>query len=178
MCLKGFQKRLSPKFGPNIFLPFFSLRILHKLIPLQNFFGPQDFFLPKSFWTHFFQTFFYPNFATSNILTTFFLNPIFFGKKTSLQSIFYCHTRLHLGFSAKLRIWLASASKMEPQSGIIYWSEPDPTRPDPPDPTGIVFFFWQYLKQYLIKFNYNQAQSSWTTLIIISNFFSHSICPV
>ena len=31
----------------------------------------------------------------------------------------YCHTRLHLGFSAKLRIWQVSACKMEPRSGII-----------------------------------------------------------
>ena len=31
----------------------------------------------------------------------------------------YCHTRLHLGFKAKLKIWQASACKMEPQSGII-----------------------------------------------------------
>ena len=39
----------------------------------------------------------------------------------------YCHTQLLLGFSAKLRIWLASASKMEPQSGIIIGQ--NPTRP-------------------------------------------------
>ena len=32
----------------------------------------------------------------------------------------YCHTRLHLGFSAKLKIWQASACKMEPRSGIIF----------------------------------------------------------
>ena len=32
---------------------------------------------------------------------------------------FYCHTRLHLGCSAKLRIWQVSACKMEPQSGTI-----------------------------------------------------------
>ena len=31
----------------------------------------------------------------------------------------YCHTRLHLGISAKLRIWQVSACKMEPQSVII-----------------------------------------------------------
>ena len=30
-----------------------------------------------------------------------------------------CHTRLHLGYSAKLRIWQVSACKMEPQSGTI-----------------------------------------------------------
>ena len=43
----------------------------------------------------------------------------------------YCHTRLHLGFSAKLRIWQASACKMEPQSGNIFGQN----RPDPADPT-------------------------------------------
>ena len=31
----------------------------------------------------------------------------------------YCHTRLHLGFSAKLRIWQVPICKMEPLSGII-----------------------------------------------------------
>ena len=36
----------------------------------------------------------------------------------------YCHTRLHLGFSAKLRIWQASACKMEPRSGIISCKKP------------------------------------------------------
>ena len=31
---------------------------------------------------------------------------------------------LHLGFSAKLRIWQVSACKMEPRSGIISWFGP------------------------------------------------------
>ena len=31
----------------------------------------------------------------------------------------FCHTRLHIGFSAKLGIWQVSACKMEPRSGII-----------------------------------------------------------
>ena len=31
----------------------------------------------------------------------------------------YCHTRLHLDFSAKLRIWQVSTCKMEPRSGTI-----------------------------------------------------------
>ena len=35
-----------------------------------------------------------------------------------------CHTRLHLGFSAKLRIWQVPADKMEPQSGNISWKTP------------------------------------------------------
>ena len=30
-----------------------------------------------------------------------------------------CHTRLHLGFSANLRIWQVPACKMEPRSGTI-----------------------------------------------------------
>ena len=36
---------------------------------------------------------------------------------------------LHLGFSAKLRIWQVSACKMEPRSGIISWLGPPPTHP-------------------------------------------------
>ena len=31
----------------------------------------------------------------------------------------YCHTWLHLGFSAKLRIWQVRACKMKPRSGSI-----------------------------------------------------------
>ena len=31
----------------------------------------------------------------------------------------FCHTQLHLGFSAKLRIWQVPTCKMEPRSGII-----------------------------------------------------------
>ena len=31
----------------------------------------------------------------------------------------YCHTRLNLGFSAKLKIWQVPACKMESQRGII-----------------------------------------------------------
>ena len=41
---------------------------------------------------------------------------------------------LHLGFSAKLRIWQVSACKMEPRSGIISWLGP-PTPPPPPTPS-------------------------------------------
>ena len=43
-------------------------------------------------------------------------------------SCFYCHTRLHLGFSAKLRIWQVPACKMEPRSGNISWKN-HPPRP-------------------------------------------------
>ena len=32
----------------------------------------------------------------------------------------YCHTRLHLGFSAELRIRQLPACEMEPQSGLIF----------------------------------------------------------
>ena len=42
-----------------------------------------------------------------------------------------CHTRLHLGFSAKLRIWQVPACKMEPQNGVILWLGP---------PTAKLFF--------------------------------------
>ena len=45
--------------------------------------------------------------------------------------LYYCHTRLHLGFSAKLRIQQVLACKMEPRSGIIFCKN----RPDRPDPT-------------------------------------------
>ena len=31
----------------------------------------------------------------------------------------FCHTRLHLGYSARLRIWQVPTCKMEPRSGII-----------------------------------------------------------
>ena len=36
---------------------------------------------------------------------------------------------LHLGFSAKLKIWQVPACKMEPRSGIISWKNRPPTRP-------------------------------------------------
>ena len=59
-------------------------------------------------------------------------------RKYTANSINYCHTRLHLGFSAKLRIWQVSACKMEPRSGIIIgqnlYVAAAPTRPD--HPTG------------------------------------------
>ena len=32
-----------------------------------------------------------------------------------------CHTRLHLGFSTKLKIWQVPTCKMDPWSGIILW---------------------------------------------------------
>ena len=49
----------------------------------------------------------------------------------------FCHTWLHLGFSAKLTIWQVSACKMKPQRGIIL----DPKPPNHP-PTCRTFFFW------------------------------------
>ena len=55
-------------------------------------------------------------------------------RKYTTNSINYCHTRLHLGFSAKLRVWQVPACKMEPRSGIIfapYAISPCSTRPDP-----------------------------------------------
>ena len=45
-------------------------------------------------------------------------------KMFRMQIYTYCHTRLHLGFSAKLRIWQASACKMEPRSGYISCKTP------------------------------------------------------
>ena len=52
-----------------------------------------------------------------------------------------CHTRLHLGFSAKLRIWQVSACKMEPRSGNISWKNHPPTHP----PT-----IWIFLVEYTL----------------------------
>ena len=42
--------------------------------------------------------------------------------------IHHCHTRLHLGFSAKLRIWQVPTCKMEPRSGNISCNNHPPTR--------------------------------------------------
>ena len=41
----------------------------------------------------------------------------------------YCHTRLHLGFPAMLKIWQVPACKMEPQRGIIIWRNSFPPAP-------------------------------------------------
>ena len=34
---------------------------------------------------------------------------------------YFCHSRLHLGFSAKVSIWQVSACKMELRIGLIFW---------------------------------------------------------
>ena len=47
----------------------------------------------------------------------------------------FCHTRLHLRFSTKLKIWQVPACKMEPQSGKIMWRTP-PTHPATHPPTN------------------------------------------
>ena len=47
----------------------------------------------------------------------------------------FCHTRLHLGFSANLRIQQVPACKMEPQSGRIMWRTP-PNHPTTHPPTN------------------------------------------
>ena len=45
---------------------------------------------------------------------------LFISVSNSWGSIcFFCHTRLHLGFSAELRILQVSACNMEPRSGTI-----------------------------------------------------------
>ena len=58
------------------------------------------------------------------------------GKRTLgcqiLSAKNYCHTRLHLGFPAMLKIWQVPACKGEPRSGYIMQLEP-PTQP--PSPT-------------------------------------------
>ena len=43
----------------------------------------------------------------------------------------YCHTRLHLGFEAMLKIWQVPACKMEPQRGIIIYRNTFPPAPAP-----------------------------------------------
>ena len=48
--------------------------------------------------------------------------------RKATQSKFYCRIRLHLEFSAKLRIWQVPACKMEPRSGNIFCKN-RPTRP-------------------------------------------------
>ena len=55
---------------------------------------------------------------------------------------YYCHTRLHLGFSAKLRIWQVPACKMEPQSDYIMQSGPA-TQPPHQLEIRILSFFFQ-----------------------------------
>ena len=56
------------------------------------------------------------------LIPTFTLSVVF-------QFIIYCHTWLHLGFLAKLRILQVPACKMEPQSGIISWKNHPPSHP-------------------------------------------------
>ena len=50
--------------------------------------------------------------------------------QTNLCKI-YCHTRLHLGFSAKLKNWQVPACKIEPRSGIILRKPTHPTTRSP-----------------------------------------------
>ena len=53
----------------------------------------------------------------------------------------YCHTWLHLGYSARLRIWQVSAFKMESKSGIFFCLDHPPTQPPTPNspPTAEIF---------------------------------------
>ena len=46
-----------------------------------------------------------------------------------LKDVGYCHTWLHLGFSAKLGIWQVPTCKMEPQSGYIFCQNRPPGWP-------------------------------------------------
>ena len=65
-----------------------------------------------------------------NIIVEFFFYS-FFNFHFSLYIFlfpFYCHPRLHLGFSAQLRIWQVPTCKMEPRSSYIMQLEP-PTHP-------------------------------------------------
>ena len=69
---------------------------------------------------------------------------------TVLDIVRYCHTRLHLGFSAKLRIWQVPACKMEPRSGIISWKNHPPTQPYGFFLLNILYYeygvSWQYME--------------------------------
>ena len=47
-------------------------------------------------------------------------------------SLTYCHTLLHLGFSAKLKIWQVPICKMEPGSGFKMYQKPPTNRHLPP----------------------------------------------
>ena len=49
--------------------------------------------------------------------------------KNAMISSNYCHTRLHLGFSARLRLWQVPTCKMEPQRGFISWKKHPATHP-------------------------------------------------
>ena len=53
----------------------------------------------------------------------FFIFKLFYLLKCNARHtgfLDFCHTRLHLGYSARLRIWQVPACKMEPRSGIIF----------------------------------------------------------
>ena len=52
-----------------------------------------------------------------------------------LTTVWFCHTRLHLGFSAKLKIWQVPTCKMEPRSGIISCNNGPPIHPSTHPPT-------------------------------------------
>ena len=61
------------------------------------------------------------------MLLNFKQPPLIYGYSTSKKSYLHwegqikcCHTLLHLGFSAKLKIQQVLTCKMEPQSGIIF----------------------------------------------------------
>ena len=59
---------------------------------------------------------------------------------------------LHLGFSAKLRIWQVSACKMEPRSGIISWFGPPPTNIEvlSPIPTLKIYTNTSFITSHLL----------------------------
>ena len=45
----------------------------------------------------------------------------------SILPFIYCHTRLHLEFSDKLKIWQVPACNIEPRSGNTSWKNHPPT---------------------------------------------------
>ena len=97
----------------NLFAPDFYRDIFDQTCFKPKTFGHKNFLEQKHFGsTHSFY---------SKILGTALLRRGYFRH-------IFCHTRLHLGFSAKLRIWQVPACKMEPRSGIIFCKN----RPDRP----------------------------------------------
>ena len=111
--------------GRNIYYPTF---LDLKLLWIQNILGDQKIIWPEFLWTQnlfWNQNLFGPKFLphSAEILVSSNSNL----KDGATKWPYCCHTRLHLGFSAKLRIWQVSACKMESRSGNISWKNHPPT---------------------------------------------------
>ena len=80
-----------------------------------------------------------------------------------LDSQKYCHTRLHLGYSAKLGIWQVPACKMEPRRGIILMKPPTHPPTHPPRRTSFFATCRPLIKKLLLQnvTNYYQGVQNW-----------------